>query len=206
MTKSIVEQIQDILGEDSDGIWGPKSLKALNDEIAGTAGEGNPVLIKIQNLLGVENADGFWGADSQQALNDELDGGSGPGGAGFNVTASSFADPADVKAFDRCKAQGKTDQECFKVGDNGIGQFGKLTAQTDTPMVAVHKDDMIARWGSVMGAAHRPVTVTISGKTIQATVEDRIGVKGRIDLNPAAAKQLGLTPPFLVKNCVWNWA
>jgi hypothetical protein len=65
---------------------------------------------------------------------------------------------------------------------------------------------MVARWGSVMGAAHRPVTVTINGQTIQATVEDRIGVPGRIDLNPAAAQQLGLTPPFLVKNCVWNWA
>lgn len=204
MAKSIVEEIQDILGEDSDGIWGPKSQKALNDEIAGTTGEANPVLVRIQKLLGVE-ADGFWGPDSQQALNDERDGGSGPGGAGFNVTASSFADPADVKAFNRCKAQGKTDQECFKVGDNGIGQFGELTAQTDTPMVAVHKDDMIARWGNVMGAAHRPVTVTIGGKTIQATVEDRIGVKGRIDLNPAAAAQLGLTPPFLVENCVWNW-
>jgi hypothetical protein len=204
MAKSIVEKIQDILGEEPDGIWGPKSQKALSDEIAGATGEANPVLVRIQKLLGVA-ADGFWGPDSQQALNDERDGGSGPGGAGFNATASSFADPADVKAFNRCKAEGKTDQECFKVGDNGIGQFGELTAQTDTPMVAVHKDDMIARWGSVMGAAHRPVTVTIGGKTIHATVEDRIGVKGRIDLNPAAAAQLGLTPPFLVEGCVWNW-
>jgi hypothetical protein len=205
MAKSIIEKIQTILGEDSDGVWGPKSQKALNDEIAGTGGEANTVLVKIQKLLGID-ADGFWGPKSQQALNDERDEGSGPGGAGFNVTASSFADPEDVKAFKRCKAEGKTDQACFKVGDNGIGQFGKLTAQTEIPMVAVHKDDMIARWGSVMGAAHRPVTVTIGGRTIQATVEDRIGVTDRIDLNPAAARQLGLTPPFLVKNCVWNWA
>jgi hypothetical protein len=204
MAKSIIEKIQTILGEESDGIWGPKSQKALNDEIAGTGGDGNPVLARIQNLLGVE-VNGLWGPDSQQALNDERDENSGPGGDGFNVTASSFADPEDVKAFERCKAEGKTDQECFKVGDNGIGQFGELTAQTEIPMVAVHKDDMIARWGSVMGAAHRPVTVTIGGKTIQATVEDRIGVKGRIDLNPAAAKQLGLNPPFLVEGCVWNW-
>jgi hypothetical protein len=27
---------------------------------------------------------------------------------------------------------------------------------------------------------------------------------GRIDLNPAAAKELGLNPPFL-KACVWEW-
>jgi hypothetical protein len=98
-----------------------------------------------------------------------------------------------------------TGGQCFKVGDNGIGQFGKITAQDQIAMVAVHADDMIARWGSIAGAAHRPVTVTVNQKTIQATVEDRIGVKGRIDLNPAAAKQLGLNPPFLVP-CIWNWA
>lgn len=212
MAKTTLQKIQGLLGLESDGIWGPHSQTALNKEIGRTAGDGNPTLIKIQKLLGVE-ADGFWGPISQEALNKERDGGgqagggraSGGGGAGFRATASSFADPADVRAFERCKAQGKTDQACFRVGDNGIGQFGKITAQTHTPMVALHKDDMIARWGSVHGAAHRPVTVTINGRTIQATVEDRLGVAGRIDLNPAAARQLGLTPPFLVRNCFWNW-
>jgi hypothetical protein len=208
MAQSIIEKIQAILDIDQDGIWGLNSQAALNKEVASTGAEPNPILIRIQKVLGVE-ADGFWGPISQQALNDEQDSGGGTGGGsggGFTVTASSFADLADVRAFQRCKAQGKTDQQCFKVGDNGIGQFGKITAQEDTAMVAVHKDDMIARWGSVLAAAHRPVTVTIGGKTIDATVEDRIGVKGRIDLNPAAAKQLGLTPPFLVEGCVWNWA
>jgi hypothetical protein len=146
------------------------------------------------------DADGYWGPKSQAALNTELG-----NSTGISATASSFADPADVVAFNKCKAQGKTDQQCFKVGDNGIGQFGKITAQDQIPMVAVHADDMIARWGSVIAAAHRPVTVTVNQTTIQATVEDRIGVKGRIDLNPAASKRLGLTPPFLVP-CTWNWA
>jgi hypothetical protein len=208
MAKSTVQKIQTILGLESDGIWGPKSQAALNKEIGKTGGEGNPTLVRIQKLLGVD-ADGFWGPVSQNALNNERDGGGaapGPSAGGFKAEASSFADPADVRAFKRCKAEGKTDQQCFKVGDNGIGQFGKITAQDHTPMVAIHKDDMIARWGSVIAAAHRPVTVTIGGKTIQATVEDRLGVAGRIDLNPACAKQLGLTPPFLIKNCVWNWA
>jgi hypothetical protein len=214
MAKSLVAKIQDILGEEGDGIWGPKSQAALNKEIGKTGGDGNPVLAKIQKLLGV-GTDGFWGPVSQQALNDEREApaeaatrgaaGTRGGAAGFRAIASSFADPADVVAFQRCKAQGKTDQACFKVGDNGIGQFGKLTAQDHTPMVAIHKDDMIARWGSVMGAAHRIVNVTINGKTIQASVEDRLGVAGRIDLNPACAKQLGLNPPFLVRNCVWSW-
>lgn len=153
----------------------------------------------IQTILGVE-PDGIWGPKSQGALNAEIGRGSG-----FNCLASSFADPADVEAFKKCKATGKTDLQCFKVGDNGIGQFGKITAQEDEAMVAVHGDAMKARWGSITGAAHRPVTVTVNQKTIQATVEDRISAPGRIDLNPAAAKQLGLTPPFLVP-CKWNWA
>jgi hypothetical protein len=207
MAKSNVQKIQTILGLESDGIWGPKSQAALNKEIGKTGGEGNPTLVRIQKLLGID-ADGFWGRVSQEALNDQRDAIAGTGGArgtGFKAEASSFADPADVRAFQRCKAQGKTDQACFKVGDNGIGQFGKITAQDHTAMVAIHKDDMIARWGSVNAAAHRLVSVTISGKTIQASVEDRLGVPGRIDLNPACAKQLSLTPPFLIKNCLWNW-
>lgn len=199
MAQSIVEKVQDILGVKADGIWGSKSQAALNAEIKKTPGKGNPTLGKIQNLLGVAD-DGVWGPTSQGALNKELG-----GGDGFSATASSFADPADVVAFKRCKAQGKTDNECFKVGDNGVGQFGKITAQTHTPMVAIHESDMKARWGSVNAAAHRAVIVTANGKTVQATVEDRLGVAGRIDLNPAAAKELGLTPPFLVKNCIWNW-
>jgi hypothetical protein len=208
MAKSNVQKIQTILGLESDGIWGPKSQAALNKEIGKTGGEGNPTLVRIQKLLGID-ADGFWGRVSQEALNNERDGGgaaASTSAGGFRAEASSFADPADVRAFERCKAQGKTDQQCFRVGDNGIGQFGKITAQDHTAMVAIHKDDMIARWGSVNAAAHRTVTVTIGGRTIHAAVEDRLGVAGRIDLNPAAAAQLGLTPPFLVRNCIWNWA
>ena len=198
MAKSTIEKIQEILGAKPDGIWGPKSQAALNRESKKTAAEGNAKLQEIQAILGVE-ADGFWGPKSQAALNKQLG-----QGEGFSSTASSFADPADLMAFKKCKATGKTDLQCFKVGDNGVGQFGKITAQLRTPMVAVHAADMKVRWGSVNAAAHRPVTVTVKGKTVQATVEDRIEVKGRIDLNPAAAKALGLTPPFLVP-CVWKW-
>jgi peptidoglycan hydrolase-like protein with peptidoglycan-binding domain len=156
-------------------------------------------ITEIQTILGV-TADGIWGPKSQAALNREIGTASG-----FNCDASSFADPADVEAFKRCKATGKTDLQCFAVGDNGIGQFGKITAQDHTPMVAVHSDAMKAKWGSITGAAHRPVRVTVNGKTVDATVEDRISELGRIDLNPAAAKQLGLKPPFVVP-CSWNWA
>lgn len=123
----------------------------------------------------------------------------------FKCTASSFADPADLVAFNKCKATGKTDLQCFAVGDNGIGQFGKITAQEHTPMIAVHKDAMVAKWGTVAGSAHKAVRVSANGKTIEATVEDRISAPGRIDLNPACAKLLGLKPPFTVP-CSWEWA
>jgi hypothetical protein len=199
MAKTKIEKIQGIVDTDVDGIWGPKSQAALNREIKKTADEGNPTLQKIQTMLGY-NGGRVLGAEvtsrAQQRARHYRS---------FSATASSFADPADVVAFTKCKAQGKTDQQCFKVGDNGIGQFGKITAQDHTAMVAVHADDMKARWGSIIAAAHRPVTVTANEKTVAATVEDRIGVKARIDLNPAAAKQLGLDPPFLVR-CVWKWA
>jgi len=202
MATTTIKKIQRILDLKEDGIWGPKSQAALNKEIGKTPGDGNPTLVKIQKLLGVKN-DGFWGPISQSAFNKELDD-DAESGPGIKGTASSFADPADVLSFKQCKAKGKSDQACFKVGDNGVGQFGKITAQAHTPMVAIHKDDMIAKWGSVNAAAHRLVRVTANGKSVDAAVEDRLGVAGRIDLNPAAAKELGLNPPFLVK-CTWNW-
>jgi hypothetical protein len=122
----------------------------------------------------------------------------------FRCIASSFADPADIRAFERCKAQGKSDLACFAVGDNGIGQFGKITAQEHTPMIAVHRNAMVAKWGTVAGAAHKAVRVSANGRIIRATVEDRISAPGRIDLNPACAKLLGLNPPFTVP-CSWEW-
>ena len=187
-----IAEIQTLLGVKSDSIWGPKSQAAL---IAAD----RKTKKKVQAILGVVS-DGEWGPVSQAALNVAT----GNTDA-FICEASSFADPADVLAFRRCKNTGKSDLACFSYGDNGIGQFGKITAQEHTPMVAVHGNDMKARWGSIAGAAHRPVQVTANGRTINATVEDRVSAKGRIDLNPACAKLLGLKPPFLGP-ARWRWA
>lgn len=202
MAKSTVQKIQTVLGVESDGVWGPKSQTALNDAIGSTGSKPNPILVKIQKLLGV-TADGIWGPESQGALNDEF-GSEGGGNGPFDAEASSFADPADLVAFQKCKATGKTDKECFKVGDNGIGKFGKLTAQQDIPMVAIHPSDATAKWGSMNAAAHRMVRVTVGSRSVDAAVEDQLGVAGRIDLNPAAAKALNLDPPFLTA-CTWQW-
>lgn len=153
----------------------------------------------IQTILGVA-PDGIFGKRSQAALDKLI-----LLTSARTVKASSFADPKDIAAFKRCKAQGKSDMACFKVGDNGIGQFGADTTSTTKPMVALHADDMKARWKTVKGAAHKPVKVHYNGKTITATVEDRMSAPGRIDLNPGAAKALGLKPPFLVSGVTWEW-
>src|SRR5260370_17257596 len=131
MATSDIEKIQKILGADADGIWGPKSQAALNREIKKTEDKGNPTLKKAQAVLGVD-ADGYWGPKSQAALNTELG-----NSTGFSATASSFADPADVVAFNKCKAQGKTDQQCFKVGDHGIAQFANTPPQDQRPLSTV---------------------------------------------------------------------
>lgn len=126
-----------------------------------------------------------------------------------SVIASSFADPADVSAFRRCKAAGKSDRECFKVGDNGIGCWGDDTTG-DAPMCALPPDDMIARFGSVDAAKHRRVLVTVGDKTVSCVLADRMPWKTNIrngcgiDLSPAACKALGLKPPVRVR-ASWRW-
>lgn len=130
--------------------------------------------------------------------------------------ASSFADPADLRRFKACKSRGGTDQECFKVGDNGIGCWGDLTAQEHTPMCALPPQDMEEKWGSVANAKHKRVRVTILGrkrnttKTVICILADRMPRKPNrsgagIDLNPAASAALGLTPPHLA-TVQWEWA
>lgn len=130
--------------------------------------------------------------------------------------ASSFADPADVRAFKRCKAKGKSDKDCFLVGDNGIGCWNDLTAQTVVPMCALPPQDMEGRWGSVAKAKHKKVRVTLLGrrrsqtKTVVCVLADRMPRKPNksgagIDLNPAASAALGLEPPHLVE-VTWEWA
>lgn len=130
----------------------------------------------------------------------------------MNVLASSFADPADVVAFKKAKAQGKTDKQAFAVGDNGIGCWGDETTQDHTPMCAVPPDDMIAKWGSIAKAKHREIIVTSrkTGKSVVCILADRMPYKKNIkngcgiDLNPAAAVCLNLKPPFQ-HPVTWIW-
>lgn len=132
-----------------------------------------------------------------------------PSGGVHHVKASSFADPADVRAFDRCKAQGNSDQFCFSKGDNAIGKWGDSTAQGSGPSVALPPED----WQQFGGTARRKkVLVTYKDKSVVAELKDTMPHKANItngagiDINPDASDALGLTPPFLVDGVTWQWA
>lgn len=122
------------------------------------------------------------------------------------VKASSFADPADIRAFKRCKSQGKSDQECFKVGDNGIGKWGDDTT-VNKPMCALPPDD----WENLPKPRGAKVEVNYGSTTIVCELRDTMPRKKNIkngagiDLNPAACSSLGLTPPIMI-SAAWRWA
>lgn len=165
---------------------------------------------QIQSILGVE-ADGKWGAKSQSALEfaksekimsnqDEL----------HQVKASSFADPADVRAFRACKDRGGTDQDCFKKGDNGVGCWDDDVSEGTPPACALPPEDMEEKWGSVNAAKHKPVEVLANSRTVTCILKDRMPHRANIkngagiDLNPAAVKALGLEPPIMI-SATWRW-
>jgi hypothetical protein len=120
--------------------------------------------------------------------------------------ATSFADPDDIEAFRIAKAQGMTDKEAFRFGDNGIGKWGDPTTE-NRPMVALPPDDWTNYPGDPRGAL---VGIEYKGRVITAELRDtmpwRKNIKNGagIDLNPAACKALGLRPPIRV-TVVWWW-
>lgn len=182
------------------------------------------VKVRLQELLGIPAAERVQhiGPKTRAAfarLETEPNGNPWPPAAGIVhvVQASSFADPADVRSFQRCKATGKSDQECFKAGDNGIGCWGDDTTAA-APMCALPPDDMLARFGgkgvetatAIAKARHARVIVEANGRSVVCLLADRMpwrkNVKNGagIDLNPAAAAALDLRPPFLV-TATWAW-
>jgi hypothetical protein len=129
----------------------------------------------------------------------------------ITATASSFADPEDVARYHRARETGLTFEQSLRVGDNGVGKWGDITAQTHTPMVALAPSVLRSRWGSLKQAHRKPVNVTLGQRTVRAIVADIMperhsGItKAGIDLNPAASKALALKPPHMV-TVTWSWA
>lgn len=161
----------------------------------------------IQAALGVK-PDGAWGPLSQGAFDALISPATIPKDpAVHSVRASSFADPADVAAFLRCKAQGKTDQQCFRVGDNGVGKWGDDCTAGAGPMCALPPED----WTALDKPRLSKVEITANGRTITARLGDTMPARKNIrngagiDLSPDACKALGLTPPLMVP-ATWRWA
>jgi len=127
------------------------------------------------------------------------------------VTASSFADPADVAAYRKAIAEGKSEAEALKVGDNGIGKWGDDTSRDDVPMCALPPEDWEAQWGRGARARGKKVAVTYKGKTVMGELRDTMPHRASIhngagiDLNPGFAKAFGVAPPFMLRDVTWEW-
>jgi hypothetical protein len=124
--------------------------------------------------------------------------GSEPGA--HKVTGSSFADPADVATYERCKANGGSEEYCLSIGDNGIGAWGDNTKQGSGASCALSPEQMTATWGSVAAAYLQPVLITnpSNGRTVTALIKDRLPHRSpRIDMNPDTCAALALRPPVL---------
>ena len=111
---------------------------------------------------------------------------------------TSFADPADIAAFKRCKANGMSDQEAFKYGDNGVGKWGDSCAEGSGAACALPPED----WMPLGAAAHNAKVLVHHGNIgvicrLRDTMPHRANVKNGaiIDLSPDACKQLGIQIP-----------
>jgi hypothetical protein len=170
---------------------------------------------ELQEFLGV-TSDGQWGPKSQAALDAVLNPIIGASDAKIyetehSVIASEFADAADIEAFRKCKAMGRSDQDCFKVGDNGIGFWGDSTAPGSGPSCALPPEDMEEAWGTVAAAKNKRVIVSYKGAVGTIVLKDRMPHRANIkngagiDLNEDARKLLGIPKGGMVR-VVWKWA
>ena len=171
------------------------------------------VVCRVQELVG-ETADGILGPKTLAAIHEtlELAAKTIPAliAAGVEpvhpVLASSFADPADLSRFAECKSSGKSDQQCFRIGDNGVGKWGNSTAQGTGPCCALPPED----WQHLSCPGLARVLVTVNGRSVVCDLRDTMPKKEHIengagiDLNPDACETLGLTPPILVP-ATWQW-
>ena len=127
------------------------------------------------------------------------------------VTATSFADLKDVAAYKRAIAQGQSEAEALKVGDNGIGMWGENTAREDVAMCALPPEDWLAKWGNGSKARGKQVSVTYKGTTVVGELRDTMPHKANIkngagiDLNPGFAKAFSFTAPFRIVDVKWEW-
>ncbi len=161
-----------------------------------------------QTALGVTVDDDF-GPESLAALADWREANPQPAADGewHEVIASSFADPADVAAFQRHKAMGDSDQQAFKYGDNGIGLWGDPCYQGSGPRCALPPEV----WHALPHPRLAHVEVQANGKTVVAELGDTMPHEANIhngaglDMSPDLCAALGIRIPAMAK-VQWRWA
>ena len=70
------------------------------------------------------------------------------------VKASSFADPVDVVAFKKCLKSGRSEVQCFALGDNGIGLWGDDTTVA-TPICALPRKSVVSNGRAIRRAGQK---------------------------------------------------
>lgn len=118
-------------------------------------------------------------------------------------TATSFADDADLRAYNRSVFAGVSPREALSSGDNGLGAWQLSTVSGTGPCVALPAATVEEGCGSRYRQPRRLVRVFYGEKHVDCQVRD-LSPKGIIDLNPDACKELGLTPPLKVM-VDWIW-
>ena len=127
------------------------------------------------------------------------------------VIASSFADPADVRAYHEVLERGGSEQEALAAGDSGKGCWGDDTTPEDQPMCALPHEDWESKWGKGSAARGKTVSVTYKAQTVVGELRDTMPHKANItngagiDLNPGFAKAFGVQQPFLLHDVHWDW-
>lgn len=123
------------------------------------------------------------------------------------VLASSFADPADVKAYLRAKAAGVSENAAKKVGDNGVGKWNDSTVLGSGASCALPPED----WRGLKAPRGTKVEVFANRRTAIVLLKDTMPARKNIkngcgiDLNPDACALLGLHPPMKIP-AAWRWA
>jgi len=125
---------------------------------------------------------------------------------------ATYADTMRVPAskglsLQKAKARGLSDDEAFKVGDNGIGKWGGDTKKGSGPAVALPPEDWKPFGKNPSG---KKVLVKANGREVVAELRDTMPSKANItngcliDLNPDACEALDLSPPVKI-HCTWQW-
>jgi PAS domain-containing protein len=124
-------------------------------------------------------------------------------------TITSFATYQDLVGFADAVEKGCDFYQALNYGDNGRGASGHVTAQVHTPMCALSKSTIEAKWGSLSAAWGKKVVIVCQAdgdRKVIAELADYCSSAGICDLNPAALEMMGWKQDEeLSADGQWDW-